>query len=130
MKRIENYMGEGQVPRPIQVAVSAFLQTDPADPEVFQCTKDELENLDEKELVYQLLFDRKYERWYFVGAGTYDRIRSNLYLMDETKRKMQIKRASFYFAEVDEAWIRQKRRERANGTSSLDIPTDYMGINY
>lgn len=110
MKQIENWRGEGAVPTPIRYAANALMQADPADPEVFECEVREIEAMDGDDLIYQLLIDRKTEQWYFVGAGTYNRTKTNLHLLEETRRKMEIRRATLYFARVDDAWIRQKRR--------------------
>jgi len=97
------------LPKPLRSLAKAFLDSDPYAPVIVEMTEDEIADLrKEEEVVFQLIFDRTYEKWYLVAVGDYERtIVSEL--IDHNP--FRIKRSILAFTPVDEAWIRDKRRE-------------------
>lgn len=99
----------GGLPKPIKFLAKSFYIMDPHSPEIYEARPEEMESLRRDEnVVFQLILDRTWFRWYLVAVGDQERlVRSDLIYHDPFK----IKRSILVFAEVNDAWIRAKRRE-------------------
>jgi len=97
------------LPKPLRVLALAFLDSDPYAPVIVEMTEDEIADLrSEEEVVFQLVFDRKYEKWYLVAVGDYERMIASELIDHDPFR---IRRSILAFTPVNEAWIRAKRHE-------------------
>ena len=106
---MQEIKGIAILPPPIKAVCKAFLHRAHG-PEIFEASSsDEMDKLAEDQtLIFQLMFDRDWHKWYLLAVGEEDReIKSEIW----TPNPMRIKRALLVFCHVDEAWIRNKRAE-------------------
>jgi hypothetical protein len=98
----------GGLPKCLYAIASGFLNTqDTYLPEVFECTPDEVRELqDVDDLVFQVIVDREHVRFYVVGVGEAERAYQSELIIHNP---MHERKASFYFAEVSEAWLEAER---------------------
>jgi hypothetical protein len=99
------------LPRSIQI-IAESLETNMADPEIWEMSQAEIANLRlNEDIILQLIFDRQYERWYLIAAGEPERHKVSELIEHDP---VQIKRSILAIAMVDEAFIRAKRTEIEN----------------
>lgn len=105
MNRIEKL---DVLPGPIKYATELMYNTDGIFPLVVEATEQEMNDLaEDQDLLFQLLFDRKYDRWYFVAVGDKERtIQSDMVY----HQPIVVRRSIIAFCPVTEAWIRNTRR--------------------
>ncbi|MGD9697450.1 hypothetical protein [Acinetobacter sp.] len=114
----------GGLPRSLQVLASAFISSDPADPHILEMSLSELEHLaEEEEIVFQLIMDRKYKRWYLVGVGDYEREIASDYIYHNP---MKIKRSVMAFSEVDDSWIRSQKAAAIKQKMISETPREFI----
>lgn len=103
IKRIDS------LPKPIRALAKAFYEMDVHSPGIFEATDAEMIALkDEEEVIFQLIFDREFQKWYLVAAGDPERKIMSEYIYHDP---YHIKRSILCFQPVNEAWIRNRRRE-------------------
>lgn len=103
IKRIDS------LPKPIMVLAKSFYEMDTYFPTVYECTDTEMSALkEEEEIIFQLIFDREWQKWYLIGVGDPERQIVSEYIYHDPLR---IKRSILCFQPVDEAWIRARRHE-------------------
>lgn len=101
----------GNLPRPLKFIAEQFLASDPYTPEIFEMTETEMLALKkEQDIFFQLIFDKKYQKWYMVAIGDYERVQASEYIIHTP---MKIKRSLLAFLPVDESWIRNKKYQFA-----------------
>jgi hypothetical protein len=119
MQIINSY---AELPRPIQVMVVNFLQSDANEPEIYETTKDEYDHLAQTDtVVTQLLYWREYHKFYAVLVGDAKRkIQSQAIIHDPYYKECSI--MAFY--EVDETGIREwnkKYKDKALDENILEF---------
>jgi len=99
----------GNLPKALNAIARGFLGADTNEPEIWQCTPDEIkERMDYDDLVFQVVLDRDYDKFYIVGVGDGEREYQSMLIIHN---KMHIPISSLYFAQVDQAWIQAEHSQ-------------------
>jgi len=115
----------GSLPKSLRTMAEIVIDTGGAnDPVIVDMTLNELESLAaEEEIVFQLILDRKYKKWYLVAVGDYERIIKSQYL---EHNPLHIKRSIMAFCQVDDAWIRSKKAEALRHKMISEHPKEFI----
>lgn len=106
MKPVENI---DSLPRPLRVLAKSFLMMDTNPPEILEARADEMSPLrKEQEVVFQLILDKRWMKWYLVAVGDTKRHKQSKYVIHNP---YEVERSIMVFAPVDDTWIRTKRHE-------------------
>jgi len=104
------------LPKPLAHIAAGFIAMDPVEPAILEAKPEEMINLKaEEDVVFQLIIDKEWFKWYLVAVGEITRTRQSEYIIHDP---FDIKRSLLVFAEVDDAWIRSKRAELGDKTIS------------
>jgi len=113
------------LPKPLEIIARSFLEGgEDYTPEIFHCVPDDLKKLmDEDDLVFQIILDKQYEKYYLVAVGESDRAYQSQLVMHNP---IHTKRASMYFSEVSGPWIYAERQNFEN-RQMYDADVEYDG---
>lgn len=112
-----------ELPRPLYVIANSFVNAETYNPEIWECTPDEVkERMQFDDMVFQIVLDREYHRFYAVAMGDSERqYQSQLIIHNPT----HVQQSSLYFAEVDGDWIAAERNLYDQQIYNEPIEFDY-----
>lgn len=98
----------GNLPQSLKTIAKSLLRADAEESDIYYCDPKTMINLDSSEdLVFQLILDQKYDKFYYVGVRneSVQKSAGDIYLPGREDKSVM------YFARVSDAWLRYLRKE-------------------
>ena len=104
MKRITSI--GGSFPKAIRAIVRLFADDKNWQYQVWECTPQEMLEMEDTNLIHQLIYAKEYKKFFWVAVGEKDRPLSYLIYTPELVTETEV-----FFAYVDDAWVRKLRSD-------------------